>query len=529
MTKPLRALALVICLGLCLGGCTDSIQSDPNNGPEDPPAQTGPDISDGTDSPQEPETPSNGDRGPNVHVDWSVLEPYVPDEPVYTRLSDGPMEELIPSDSYGPLIPFLGDKLGGEDTGNRYGLMTLSGEIVLDPVLSNVWDGASVGGYYNSKPLPYYVLTKSTTASNGDAWEELSSVSAMCAKDGSWCTEFKYTMDGELATWGLGTTQNCSEEGLFMLDGDALVYLDGDTGLETLRVENLPEDPGPSMSLWGAGWFGGTPYIRDYGSKGWWIDPETGGLTYTEELPEGTMVNNKFLSYSSDDSAYTVFDENGQALLTAENIQRVTWDSGDQFVIYDQTDKGWTEGYPVTAVYDATTMELVDSPLIGRLVHFVTGSFSSYCTSADWCWYSDGDETVFVRGREKYTVDVPGDPSSVEGRVAVFSDYEGEGTEYLVDIFTGSTMTQYDSSLSFYTFYSYDMATGKLYYMSDTGREIKFFNENCEAMAALPHSPSESISLAGGMFFTTSASQVTLRRTDGDIIFRYLLPSGQWD
>jgi hypothetical protein len=43
-----------------------------------------------------------------VRTDYAHLTPYEPVKEVYTRLSEEFMPELIPSDDYGPLLPYAG-------------------------------------------------------------------------------------------------------------------------------------------------------------------------------------------------------------------------------------------------------------------------------------------------------------------------------------------------------------------------------------------------------------------------------------
>ena len=473
-----------------------------------------------TQEPEAPQFPDNPEGQPDVNVDWSVLEPYSPVKPIYTRVSDNEMTELKPSENYGPIIPFQGDRLGGQTEFPRYGLVTLYGEIVMDPVLSQVWDGGTESGYYDLEPLPYYMLCKETPAQSQDG--TASEVWAMAAKDGSWCTDFKYIMDGETTLWGRSTTQNCSENGIFLGDGDDLVYLSAEDGRELFRVKDIPDEIGIYMALFGAGWAGDRPYIRNYGSQGWWIDQETGSLTPTDQLP-GTdpVVDGKYVNYNYEDSSYTVYDESGNKLLTAGGISRITWDGGDQFVVYENTQNGWETGYLVSAVYNAATMDRVDSPAEGHNVFF------GYGTGSGWCWYIDGEDTVFIQGARTVRVTVPGRPSAIMGAMALFSDYEDDNKQYLVNLNTGGVLSE--GLLYVNSFYSYDMATGELYYITDTGRETRLFDENGDIIAAASHAPSERVALAGDMLFITGDSQVILRHIEGDTVFRYILPAGEWD
>lgn len=185
-----------------------------------------------------PPTPSNIiPDDPAVKTDWSQLTPYERLEPIYTRRYAEFTDTLIPADDYGPLIPFLGDKLGGlNGEGCRYGLVTLQGEIVVDPVFSLVWQGGHVGNGWDQPVTPYFLVSKEQSTSAIDEWSEATRW-ALMAGDGSWITDFKYDIDGEVMNFGSGNA-----DGLFVGHGSAMVYLDGATGEERLRIDDMPQE-----------------------------------------------------------------------------------------------------------------------------------------------------------------------------------------------------------------------------------------------------------------------------------------------
>ena len=49
-----------------------------------------------------------GVAAPNIATDREELTDYVPFEAVYTRADGATIDELVPSDSYGRLLPFDG-------------------------------------------------------------------------------------------------------------------------------------------------------------------------------------------------------------------------------------------------------------------------------------------------------------------------------------------------------------------------------------------------------------------------------------
>lgn len=171
-------------------------------------ASSGPPMAE-TPAPSGAATPTQtpAPTGPLVYTDWSQLTPYEkPEQPIskFTRRYAGFTDALIPAEDYGFLIPFPGavvtrsaeDSWGGwmEDY-NLYGLMTLDGEVVVDPVFSSayapsMWDEPS----QQSRKLDCLILQKVVQDENG----EPVSVAAVCARDGSWCTGFDYSYDWEL-------------------------------------------------------------------------------------------------------------------------------------------------------------------------------------------------------------------------------------------------------------------------------------------------------------------------------------------
>ncbi len=116
-----RIIAAALCLTLLLAACGSPAQS-PSATPT--PAQSG---------------------GVNVTVHWDVLTPKP--ENIAGRWYEGYTDELIPSDEYGELVPYIGGETSNEYMGTswNYGLATRDGVIVTDPVYLEVnsTDGGS--------------------------------------------------------------------------------------------------------------------------------------------------------------------------------------------------------------------------------------------------------------------------------------------------------------------------------------------------------------------------------------------------
>lgn len=223
------------------------------------------------------------DPGPNVEEHWSVLEETGRLPAVGSRWRDGPMEELTPAPDYGALVPFAGaayylsgyDGALADDFPNYlYGLMTLDGCAVLDPVCDSISRLSWIDGDGQDQWLPVWELARSGPE-EGDPMG--GALSALAALDGSWSTPFQY--------WGA----TGSPVGIFAGDGEDLYLLDSGSGAEKTRwsweelgitePENFPWFTGDAYST--AQWQDGLFYLgswgEDYDAR--LLDPETGEVT----------------------------------------------------------------------------------------------------------------------------------------------------------------------------------------------------------------------------------------------------------
>jgi len=133
-------------------------------------------------TPEPTPTPAPQFQQPSgIWADWSRLQKPEPLGKIGTRLRAEPMETLTPSDSYGRLLPYIGGVVTGEYyyQDYKYGLVTESGCAVLDPVLTwaEVVTDADGGRY---------ALGLCKVIEEEQRW-------ALCAADGSWCTDFLYS------------------------------------------------------------------------------------------------------------------------------------------------------------------------------------------------------------------------------------------------------------------------------------------------------------------------------------------------
>ncbi len=277
-----RLLPLALILTLALTACA-------------PPAAETPAP---TETPVPSETPAPF-SGPTVWTDASQLAPYEKPVSKFTRRYAGFTDTLIPAGDYGPLLPFPGaavskweNQWGWFDDYSLYGLMTLDGEVVADPVFSSAfhpggWDELA----QESWTLDCLVLQKVVMDENG----EPTSVAALCAPDGSWCTDFLYQYDWEIS---MGAQ---SENAVSLLKGDnALAFLDPHTG-EELRVVDFSKALEISPDILG--------YLRynvRYDTRCTCFSDETNHYIFDTETGEVRPINDAVWEV---ESAYGAFSE----------------------------------------------------------------------------------------------------------------------------------------------------------------------------------------------------------------------------
>ena len=173
--------------------------SDPNTTPVSDPGQIpvpDPNQSPTTSAPApDPNHNLNPDMKWDVKTDYSGLTPYQPLHNAYSRLSDGPLPELIPSDRYGMLLPYEGAYAASEYSGlqvMKYGLVTAGGLVVTDAVYDYAARAYGYASYYlnTAKPLAAYMLGIDLPQEEGQWYRDR--IFAACALDGSWITPFDY-------------------------------------------------------------------------------------------------------------------------------------------------------------------------------------------------------------------------------------------------------------------------------------------------------------------------------------------------
>ena len=169
MKKPGR-IAPVLALALLLSACGD---------PE--PQQT-----------PEPTPPPSG-----VAVHWDVLTPRP--ENIAERRYEGYTDRLIPAVDYGDLMPYIGGEAGTDwEQSWFYGLATHDGEIVTDPVYTEVnalgWFDYTQGKTRHEDVLILRSAVPTGAAPSQEPAPDFEDRYGLAAIDGSWYTGQIYTM-----------------------------------------------------------------------------------------------------------------------------------------------------------------------------------------------------------------------------------------------------------------------------------------------------------------------------------------------
>ena len=154
---------------------------------------------------------------------------------VGTRLRDGYIGELIPSEDYGELIPYAGRRLMMDwpsYTGCMYGLMTRGGMAVTDAVYASVGYATFYTGYEQGA-LPLLILKQGDESAEDGAWDPVKI--AVAASDGSWITPFDYK------------SVSVSRKGLLLYSDEAMTVMEPDG---TITKTLTPQEMGISEAEW---------------------------------------------------------------------------------------------------------------------------------------------------------------------------------------------------------------------------------------------------------------------------------------
>lgn len=162
-----------------------------------------------------------------VTAHWDMLEPI--HTPKAERWYDTYTDHLIPSNEYGPLIPYIGSSVTTtSDTYWVYGLATQTGVVVTDPVFHEIT-------YLDDADTSMLLLTTHEVDANGKAWKQV----GLAAADGSWYTGQVYSR--MLCACQLGALMVTPDEELVMVASDgtpAPFHLSQSVDLPTLPTSS---------------------------------------------------------------------------------------------------------------------------------------------------------------------------------------------------------------------------------------------------------------------------------------------------
>ena len=154
--NSLKVLSLLLMSCMIMSSCSSSKRRDikvRNKQATDPTEETVVDeTTDETDETFEPQSPAvtTIPADAPVAVDWDNYQAPEKKQDKYTRISDDPITDFVPSDEYGMIYPFLASRgnsayVDEYETGmsyhgfESYGLCDKEGRIVCDPVFSNAY------------------------------------------------------------------------------------------------------------------------------------------------------------------------------------------------------------------------------------------------------------------------------------------------------------------------------------------------------------------------------------------------------
>lgn len=265
-----------------------------------------------------------------VQVHWDALTAYQAESNLYTRRYEGYTDHLIPAADYGELLAFPGKRVNGEwMSGDLYGLVTRQGEIVVDPVYTQVY----LYERYNTaerklEHLPFLILRK---VIGGEEYADISEYT-VAAPDGSWCCG-PYT--GRILVGGDGDilVLQTQEQGILALKSDGTICWQK-------TAEELGIDFGQSswtitdglFALWDNG---GDGQLYDL-TSGEWIGEIAEGVGYISAFLDGLSI---VYDYSDGEQRVGYVDEKGQWVLPAEYLDGEAFYNGYAAVTFrDGTD-----------------------------------------------------------------------------------------------------------------------------------------------------------------------------------------------
>ena len=259
------------------------------------------------------------------------------------RYYAGPTQALIPSESYGRIVPYLGGWINApyESWSNLYGLCDLSGKIICDPVYNDV---KIVGDGKNS----LYALTTYQPVWNGGSYVQ-NFVTTLCPADGRWAETYDNAeFDLSSTNWINGTVKfdyiTVKKDGKW-----GVVGYDGKQLLPFEYADPVRFSDGLAAVLSGDG--KSLYYIDITGKRvlGPYEAPEIDWPDDWGPQPPGVRTEDFIFcggfALFYQDGQYGIIDKTGKVVITpedgAKNDYRYSWD-GDQLTVYNASEIAYT-------------------------------------------------------------------------------------------------------------------------------------------------------------------------------------------
>lgn len=448
-----------------------------------------------------------------------------------------PTDVLVPRTDYGILVPYHGANTA--EGAPLYGLLTSDGEAVTKPVYTVIDQGFQFDGLNESEtptPREFFLLSKTLRSSEGDVEGPF----ALAASDGSWCTDFQYKtivysdlsfltdmqdnliyldkdgterfrmkLDAPYTAWGA----RCSEGTLSLEASEIKTTLLIDTETDE-RIEV------PGVSLWGGFHEGLASTVFMGLENGFGYINQEGETVISPQFIRGDDFQNGVAVVTLPDLSQGLINKEGTLLLqSGGNVTILNWDDGLRYLFYDNQAG---EESKVTAVYDES-LHLVDSPLVGRAVQPLGGS---------WVWYRENGSTTFVRGTQTKTIQIAGRPILMRGDKVVFENTPGAPVyEQALVTLDGTVLIPYGtySSLNF----EFDLVTGAPYVRavqnsgSDPDAEPMLSIFDMDGVHLTDFTEHQYITMAGGNLLFDCADFSGLRDLEGKWLFYTSLQSDE--
>ena len=201
MKKDIMKKHIAICLAAAaclLAACHSPAQTPPSGGASGSPvgADSPPVTTSAQPAPEAPPTAPRVVALPNGPFPDSAYA--IPEKP--ERYYEGAVDELIPSDGYGRIWPYIGayiDTIMGTRH-DHFGICDENGRIICDPVYNDV-------KLIENGRRTLYAFIKYDIVESGGNYEQLN-ITTLCALDGSWAETFEHAIWEEQHSYEYATT-----------------------------------------------------------------------------------------------------------------------------------------------------------------------------------------------------------------------------------------------------------------------------------------------------------------------------------